>query len=289
MARLLVIEDDEDLREMLTMTLEDVGYTVFPAGGGREAVDLARQHPLDLAIADVRMKDMDGLAALKNIRVFVPDLRSIIMTGYADTTAPLRALELYASDYLYKPFSVKDFLAVVERVLRADEEREKGFGLLRGLLAGVRSLAGKVHETSVQRQLKAIEAIRQRCYDQFYLSVRSKKLLVRDAWMVWDQLERAERAREALKEGPADPGNAFQRALEMLAFYCRSPGAQVTLEKPALDLAQFQEFYRRVQSGLLPGHELPLASKVRLLTPFEIRQSDQLMTLYTRFWWSAKA
>lgn len=280
-ANLLVIEDDDDLREMLVMALEDVGYAVYPASGGAEGVDMARQHPLDLAIADVRMKDMDGLTALKNIRVFVPQLRSIIMTGYADTQAPMRALELYASDYLYKPFSVKDFLAAVERVLKAEEEREKGMGVLRGLIAGVRKLAEKVQESTHQRQLKALEPLRQRAYEQFYLSVRSKKLLVKCAWMVWDQLEKCESLAD-------DPANQFQRALEMIAFFCRSPGAQVTLEKPKIDYAIFQEFYRRLQTGLIPGHQLPIAAKVRLLTPFELRQSEELMTFYTRFWWSGK-
>ncbi len=288
-ARVLVIEDDEPLLDMLALALEDEGYTVHAARGGLEAVAMARENPLDLVVADVRMKDMDGLTALSKIQVFAPELLSIIMTGFADDSAPLRALELKACDYLHKPFSLKDFLTAVERALRAEEERQKGFGLLRGLLAGVRKIADKVVEAGVSRQIQALEPLRQQAFGQFFLSVRSQRLDLRGAAMVWEYLEQAEREIEVLKqgEGRPDPADRLTKALDLIGAYCRNPNGSFSLEQPRVEKATFQEFYRRVQSGLVSAQQLPLAAQVRLLTPFELRQSEELMTVYSRFWWSA--
>lgn len=277
-ARILIVEDDEPLLDMLALALEDEGYTVHAASKGLEAVDLAREHPLDLVVADVRIKDMDGLTALAKIRIFAPEMQSIIMTGFADDQAPLRALELKASDYLHKPFSLKEFLTAVERVLKPE----------RGLQNLFTRLRKQLQQSAVHRHLTGLEPLRQKAFSQFFLGVRSKKLEWRGAWMVWEYLEQAEAGLEALKAGErADPAERLSKAVDLIEAYSRNPAGSFSLEQPRVDRNQFQEFYRRVQSGAVSAQQLPLAAQVRLLSPFELRQSPEFMTVHSRFWWSA--
>ncbi len=281
--KLLIIEDDEDLHDMLVMTLEDVGYEVQGAYTGADAIEIARKSPLDMVIADVRMKDMDGLTALKHIKVFAPRMRSVIMTGYASEDAPTRAIELEALDYLYKPFTLKVFLEVIERALKTEDEAEKGLTLVRGLLKGVRNLADKVVEANTNRLLKAQEEVRRSAFLKYFVAVRSKKLDANTARLVWEHLERCERAREALKRGDKAEEADFGQVITMLEAYCRSGGSAV----PAvtnIDRNVFLEFARKVQTGMIPCHDLPQAAYVRALTPFELQQSPELQKLYHSFW-----
>ena len=283
--QILVVEDDEDLHDMLVMALEDVGYAVRGAYSGSDAIELARAAPVDLVITDVRMKDMDGLTTLSRIKVFAPRVRSIIMTGYASDDAPTRAMDLEALDYLYKPFALKVFLEVIQRALAAEEEAEKGLSVVRGMLKGIRNLADKVVEANLARQLKAQEEDRRSAFLKFFVAVRSKKLDANMARLVWEQVERTEKAREALKRGErGDVTEAdFKRVVSLVDAYCRSAGLAMAANT-SLDRNVFLEFYRRIQAGSIPCHELPQAAYVRTLTPFELQQSVPLQNLYASFW-----
>ncbi|MCE7873840.1 response regulator [bacterium CPR1] len=112
---ILLLEDDETLRELLESTLVGRGYRVVAVGRGDEAIERGRQGQFDLIIADVRMEGTDGLTALGQVKSQQPDIRSIVITGYSTEADSIRAIRLGVGDYLKKPFRVGEFMEVVER------------------------------------------------------------------------------------------------------------------------------------------------------------------------------
>ncbi|MBS2036707.1 response regulator [bacterium] len=114
--RVLVLEDDRELREVLQSLLSDEGYQVSVAESGEQAVELARDSRFDVIVADIRMPGMDGLDTVQHLRGHDPQLQSLVMTGYASEEDPIRALHIGVQSYLLKPFSLDDFLVRVREL-----------------------------------------------------------------------------------------------------------------------------------------------------------------------------
>lgn len=126
-------EDEADLRQLLTIQLEENGYQVIPAKDGREAWGLFQSEPVHLAILDVMMPGMDGLSLLRKIRE-TSTLPVILLTARAQEMDKVLGLGLGADDYLAKPFSMAELLARVAAHLRRSHEytaREEAPPLLR--------------------------------------------------------------------------------------------------------------------------------------------------------------
>jgi signal transduction histidine kinase len=127
---ILIIEDDASFRETLTDLLKKEEYFVIGAEDGRQAIEAAKETCFELIVADVRIPGgMDGIEAVAKIKEIRPTAKSIviIITGYADDEAPLRAIKVGVDDYIYKPFKMEEFLHSVERNIRIHrlEEDEK--------------------------------------------------------------------------------------------------------------------------------------------------------------------
>jgi len=129
--RILLVEDDESFRKILALMLEREGYQVFAVRDGQKAVEAAKENFFELIVADVRLPGgMDGIEAVAKIKGIRPEAKSIviIITGYADEQAVVRALRLGVDDYIYKPFEREQFLHIVKRnlnIYRLEKEREK--------------------------------------------------------------------------------------------------------------------------------------------------------------------
>jgi len=126
---LLLLEDDQQLRTALESLLVDEGYEVATAADGREAVAQAANQAPDILLLDVKLPGPDGLEVLKQLKQQLPELQSLVMTGYASEEDSIRAIRLGVGDYLQKPFPMADFLQAVEsltrRALRLKALREK--------------------------------------------------------------------------------------------------------------------------------------------------------------------
>jgi two-component system cell cycle response regulator len=118
-ARLLVVDDDPDARDVLAMMLGD-DYDVQLAADGKEAVELAQAAPPDLVLMDVYMPRLDGLAALAAMREesLTAEVPVILVSGQGDELTRAHSLDLGAVDFLQKPFSPRELKARIERTLR---------------------------------------------------------------------------------------------------------------------------------------------------------------------------
>jgi two-component system KDP operon response regulator KdpE len=115
--RILVVDDEPDLRDAVRVYLEMHGYSVLQAADGQEAVEKVRTTLPDLVVLDVMMPVMDGIAALQQLRA-LSAVPVIMLTVKGDEDDKVRALRLGADDYVTKPFSQRELLARIESVLR---------------------------------------------------------------------------------------------------------------------------------------------------------------------------
>lgn len=106
--RILVVEDDPQLREAIVDTLMLKGFEVSEAAHGIEGLNLVRHQQLDLVLSDINMPGMDGLELLQTIKQDYPWLPVILMTAYGDVGQAVKAMQLGANDYLMKPFELKE-------------------------------------------------------------------------------------------------------------------------------------------------------------------------------------
>jgi two-component SAPR family response regulator len=116
--RILVLEDDESLREILCEALRDEAYSVCPAASAQQAIQSAEESGFDIIVADIRMAGVDGIQAVEAVRLGQPQIRIILMTGYSSEADSVRALHLGIHEYLRKPFQAEDLILAVERQVR---------------------------------------------------------------------------------------------------------------------------------------------------------------------------
>lgn len=119
---ILIVDDEEGLREGLRMLLEGEGYTVVSAEAGEEALQILQQSHIDLVVTDMRMPGMNGIELLKNIRQRYGDLGVIILTGYGQIESYIEAMNFGAIEYVSKPFKVDELKFIVNKVLHAQKE-----------------------------------------------------------------------------------------------------------------------------------------------------------------------
>jgi DNA-binding NtrC family response regulator len=116
-AKILVVDDEVSIVEVLKGILRRQGYRVKTAGSGEEAIEILRNEPFDLLISDIRMGGMDGLTLLERARQEQAHLAVIMMTAYAAVETAVEAMRKGAFDYVCKPFKVDELLVTVERAL----------------------------------------------------------------------------------------------------------------------------------------------------------------------------
>jgi excisionase family DNA binding protein len=116
-ARVLVVDDEPAIRDLLAKTLALAEYEVDLAADGKTALERLRIVPYDLLITDLRMPGVDGLAVIREGRRLRPDLPVIIITGYSSEASAIEAVNLGVSGYLTKPFRVPRVLAAAAKAL----------------------------------------------------------------------------------------------------------------------------------------------------------------------------
>ncbi len=117
--RILVVDDEASIRELLVKTLSLAEYTVETAADGNSALSRLRDTgtPCDLAIVDLKMPGMDGLMLIRQMKQMRPELPVIIITGFSTEISAIEAINLGVSGYLTKPFRVPQVLAAAAKAL----------------------------------------------------------------------------------------------------------------------------------------------------------------------------
>ena len=117
-ARLLVVDDEPSIRELLTASLRFAGFDVFPAADGAEALKLAEQHRPDLVVLDVMLPDLDGFTVTRKLRERGRDMPVLFLTARDETADKVAGLTVGGDDYVTKPFSLEELVARIRSTLR---------------------------------------------------------------------------------------------------------------------------------------------------------------------------
>ncbi len=113
----LVVDDEADIRDVLAFELGREGFEAATAASGLDALAAARGRHFDLAITDLKMPGMDGIATLEGLKAIDPSIRVLIATGYASEQTRARCMASGACGYIQKPFDLDEILAVVTKAL----------------------------------------------------------------------------------------------------------------------------------------------------------------------------
>lgn len=122
---ILVVDDEESVRKLLTAVLKKEGYTVETAEDGRQAVEKARLIKPALVIMDIRMPNLDGLSAFKAIREENKEVLVILMTAFAAVETAVEAVKLGAYDYIIKPFNIDEVKLLIKRAMQVQTLTEE--------------------------------------------------------------------------------------------------------------------------------------------------------------------
>ena len=117
MEKLLIVDDEVKIRDVIKEYAEFNGYEVAEAGDGMEAVRMCREDDFDLIILDIMMPKLDGFSTCKEIKKFKPDIPVIMLSARGEEYDKLFGFELGIDDYIVKPFSPKELMARVNAVL----------------------------------------------------------------------------------------------------------------------------------------------------------------------------
>ena len=286
MARILVLEDDKSMNEILVSTLSDDDYEVTAAFTGLQAIELCRKEVFDLLITDVRLPGADGVETLGELKKIQPALKCIVITGYASQDTPIRAIRLEVDDYLFKPFSLKYFLRSVERVLSREEDEECRRALFEGALQGAVSVPRQERDS----KLAALVCRRESVFQALFVGIRSGYLNQEGASAVYSSLESLESTfRRLLTDGGS---NSLQIA-ELQDCYIDIQEQLALMEVGAVDdsLAgerlpeeQFGPIFKAVRDSEIGLGELLYAPLLRRTPDSRFETLSELLELKRKLW-----
>lgn len=153
--RILITDDDSDLRELLTEAVKNWGYAVSVAKDGEEALRKLRMERYDVVITDLMMPGMDGLTLLQKIKELDKEILVIIITGYATIETAVKAIESGAYDYIAKPFRLDELMIVIKNAcerLRLTSQNKALLEELRTAYGEIAVLKGALAQSSGQTE-----------------------------------------------------------------------------------------------------------------------------------------
>lgn len=160
-AKILVVDDEPDIREVIQKILQDRGYLVTTASNGAEALARLGESSFDLILSDVKMPVMDGMELLQKVSLLYPDIPTVILSAFANIQDAVAAIKLGAYDYIAKPVYPDDLLLSIERALKYHELR-RATRELEWTLRGAEALGLQVLELAPEaEEFKLLASLRQ--------------------------------------------------------------------------------------------------------------------------------
>ncbi len=158
-AHILLVEDEQDVREALSAQLQDEGHQVVEAETGAEALSLLQQSPFDILLTDVMIPGINGIELVEQLADLPSQPVTIVMTGYGSVEMAVKAIKAGAFDFLQKPFSVEVLSATIESALRVKTLRNENVELRR-TVKGQFGLGNLISSSEVMKEVfRLIECV----------------------------------------------------------------------------------------------------------------------------------
>ncbi len=159
MSKLLIVDDEQSYRQLLTLVFESDGHQIRTAMNGREALEMLEAEPAEVIITDVRMPDMDGIELLRHVRESHPDTGFVLMTAFATVDTAREAFKLGADDFIQKPFDVEELKIIVKKAFERQSliTENKAFKKAQRERGSVKNIIG--HSDKMQAVFSMIETV----------------------------------------------------------------------------------------------------------------------------------
>jgi CheY-like chemotaxis protein len=125
MAKILVVDDDLDMCQIISEILKEEGYSVNSSYNGEDALMKIKKNHYDLIVLDYKLDGMSGLMVFEKTLQMIPSLKVMMISAFADKSIKARARELGVGDFLDKPFDIKRFVQAVQDILTGKTNKEK--------------------------------------------------------------------------------------------------------------------------------------------------------------------
>jgi two-component system response regulator ResD len=214
MPRVLVVDDDPDVAQVVLAYLRRDGFEAAHADDGLKALESARRVPPDLVILDLMLPGLDGLEICRRLRSDVPNLPVVMLTARGEELDRIAGLEVGADDYVVKPFSPRELVLRVTSVLRRSEARDHGDLSPSLVLDDGDLLVDTAARTALRRGAPLSLTVREFDLLSYFLSrpgiALRREELMRDVWG-WDFGDlstvtvHVRRLREKVEDDPATP------------------------------------------------------------------------------------
>ena len=123
---ILLVDDEEDIRLVLSVALADMGFDVITANSGKTGIQLFREHRPPIVVTDIKMPDIDGVDLLRLMKTEDPDVEVVMITGHGDMNTAIRSFQNEATDFINKPIDVKTLEKAIFRVRDKIRARDQG-------------------------------------------------------------------------------------------------------------------------------------------------------------------
>jgi two-component system response regulator PilR (NtrC family) len=159
MADILIVDDEQSYRQLLTLVFQEEGHSIRTAMNGRQALELLQQAPSQVIISDVKMPDMGGIELLRSLRETQPEAGVVLMTAFASVDTAREAFKLGADDFIQKPFDVEELKLIVRKTLEKQEliAEVQAFKRAQRDRGSVRNIIG--HSAKMQAIFQMIETV----------------------------------------------------------------------------------------------------------------------------------
>jgi DNA-binding NtrC family response regulator len=117
MPKILVVDDEPNITEILEIAFQDDGMDVFKSGSVKDAIRILHKQEIDVVVSDIMMPDLSGVDLLREAKQFVPDTPFIMITAFANLDAAIEALRGDVHDFFPKPVKIKELKASIERAI----------------------------------------------------------------------------------------------------------------------------------------------------------------------------
>ncbi len=183
MTKLLVVDDEARIRDIIKKYAEYEGYEVYEATDGFDAVNMCRKESYDMIIMDIMMPELDGFSAVKEIRSF-SDVPVIMLSARSEEYDKIHGFELEIDDYVVKPFSPKELMmrisAILKRYLGSREEKSEDIFVYEGLKVDMNARIVRIDGKRTDLSPKEYELL------FYFIKNRdialSRDRLIRDVW-----------------------------------------------------------------------------------------------------------
>lgn len=283
---ILIVEDDRAMREnIVDAILDEDGYEVHAAATVDEGLRLCNQHQFDLLVTDVRLPDdVDGVQGFHLMKRRLPDLRCIVITGYADPDPQLRAIKDEVDDWLYKPFDEDDLIAIIEKLLNPNKVLARYSKMLAKIPGMLVSAAAGIIGLDTESLLKKHH---HKAFKALYTALKSNYIAPPTGNELFSELyDHEDRYISCL----ADPNEKI--ASQLIAKYKQISEKIIGLSQSKLEglrggsipQPEFHTLVSAIQSNKITAQEFCLASTLRARRKSEFRNSPDLVKLRQLCW-----